>query len=480
MPRVVVVDDSASVRGVLAARMRERGFEVDEAADGVLGAELALARPPDLVMTDLWMPGMSGVQLCRLLRSEPRTKDVPVVLVTGESDRRSRFWARCAGAAAYIVKTDARALAEALNALGPFATRPPIGPPSGTARGSIHERLSQRLDTALFESVVAGEVRALAQSDGDAELLFSGLVNLTSEIASYRWLALLPGGGGGGPSPTSGVRLFLHCHAQTREASEAEVRAALKLTGALDVVALMDERALVARASASLLATVRLGASAEGVVALGPSERGASSEDKQLLSIIANELGGPLRIVSLVEDARHLAMSDPLTGLMNRRAFRDAMTRELSRADRYALPVSVLLLDVDHFKMVNDTRGHEAGDAVLKGVSQLALAVARKSDVVGRWGGEEFVIGLPQATAAGARVAAERLRRSIADHSFPLSEDPPLRVTVSIGIAHAAKGEGLDDVIARADEAMYLAKSRGRNRVETQESAATLPPRQGG
>jgi two-component system cell cycle response regulator len=471
MPRVVVVDDSASVRGVLAARMRERGFEVEEAADGVTGAELALARPPDLVMTDLWMPGMSGVQLCRLLRNEARTRDVPVVLVTGESDRRSRFWARCAGAAAYVVKTDGPALADAINALGPFPTRPPIGPPSGTARGSIHERLSQRLDTALFESVVAGEVRALAQSEGDAELLFKGLVNLTSEIAGYRWLALMTAGSMG-RGPEAAGRLFLHCHPQTREASEAEARAALRLSGALDVVALTDDRPLVARPSAPLVSTVRLGASTAGTVALAPSERGASSEDKQLLTIIATELGGPLRIVSLVDDARRLAMSDPLTGLMNRRAFRDAMTRELSRADRYGLPISVLLLDVDHFKKVNDSHGHEAGDAVLCGVSELALGMARKSDIVARWGGEEFVLGLPQATTAGARIAAERLRRAVADHSFPLSDGAPLRVTVSIGVAHARKAEGLDAILARADEAMYLAKARGRNRVETEESAS--------
>jgi two-component system, cell cycle response regulator len=467
MPRVVLVDDSLSARSVLAARLRERGFEVDEAADGVTGAELALAKPPDLVMTDLWMPGISGVQLCRLLRSEARTRDVPVVLVTGESDRRSRFWARCAGAAAYVVKTDSGALSEALDALGPFATNVPLPPASGMARGSIHERLSQKLDSALFESVVAGEVRALAQSDGDAELVFRGLVKLTSEIASYRWLALLAGRGG----PGGAGRLFLHCHPQAREACEAEVRATLRPAGALEVFALLDERPLVARPSAPLVSTVRLGAIPFGTVALGPSERGASSEDKQLLSIVATELGGPLRIVSLVEDARYLAMSDPLTGLMNRRAFSDAMARELSRAERYGLPVSVLLLDVDHFKKVNDTRGHEGGDVVLKAVSDMVRRIARKSDIVGRWGGEEFVLGLPQATNAGARVAAERLRQAIAGTPIQLSEGAPLRVTISVGVAHAVKGEALDTIIARADAAMYLAKSRGRNRVETEESS---------
>jgi two-component system cell cycle response regulator len=245
----------------------------------------------------------------------------------------------------------------------------------------------------------------------------------------------------------------------------------LRLTGAVEVIPLLDERALVARPSAPLIAQVHLGAALLGTVLLGVGERGASTEDKQLLAIVARELSGPLRIVSLVEEANQLAMSDPLTGLMNRRALVEAMGRELSRAQRYGSPLSVLLLDVDHFKKVNDTRGHDGGDQVLRGVSRTVRRIARKSDIVGRWGGEEFVLGLPQAAPPGARVAAERLRRAVAESSFELSDGSSLNVTVSIGIAHAVKGETLESIVARADEAMYLAKSRGRNRVETEDSS---------
>ncbi len=466
-PRLLLVDDSSAVRGVIASRLRERGYEVEEAADGVAGAELALERPPEVVVTDLWMPGLSGVQVCRLLRSEPRTQGIPVILVTGESDRRSRFWARTAGAAAYVAKTDTQGLLNALDALGPLPARAPVAPLSQKRRGSIHERLSERLDAALFESVVAGEVRSLAQSDGDAELVFSGLVRLVSEIASYRWLALATHPAG---------RVFLHADPGAREACEAEARAALGVTSPDPAFAVLDERAVRGRASAPIVAQVRLGAAMAGVVALGPSERGASSEDKQLVAIIAKELGGPLRIVSLVDAARHLAMTDPLTGLLNRRAFVEAMSREIAQASRHDHPLSILLLDVDHFKKVNDTRGHEGGDVVLRGVAGVAQQIARKSDLVARWGGEEFVVGLPYAAEAGARVAAERLRRAIADASFALPEGPPLRVTASIGVAHAVRGETLDVIVARADQAMYLAKSRGRNRVETSEAGVSRTP----
>ncbi len=457
MARVLLVDDSASVRSVLGARLREKGFEVEEAKDGTVGAELALGRPPDVVVTDLWMPGISGVQLCRLLRSEPRTRDVPVVLVTGESDRRSRFWARCAGAAAYVTKTDSAGLMEVLAKLGPFDASTAVGPSIASSRGTIHERLSQRLDAALFESVVAGEVRSLAQGDGEADVVFRGLAKLASEIVSYRWLAMEGPGG----------RAFLHTHPDLRGSSEGEARVALRLRAEVEVFTLLDDRALLGRPSEPLVAAIRMGSGPAGAIALGPNERGASNEDRQLVSIVANELRGPLRIVALVEDARRLAMIDPLTGMLNRRAFTDVMDREVHRAERHSHALSVLMLDVDHFKSVNDTHGHEAGDVILKGVAATVQRIARRSDQVGRWGGEEFVVGLAHAAESGARVAAERLRRAIAETPFTLPNGQSLHVTASIGVAHVTRGEALEVVLARADQAMYLAKSRGRNRVET-------------
>jgi diguanylate cyclase (GGDEF)-like protein len=155
-----------------------------------------------------------------------------------------------------------------------------------------------------------------------------------------------------------------------------------------------------------------------------------------------------------------------LTGLLNRRAFLDAIDRERARSDRHAFPLSVLLLDVDHFKRVNDGRGHAAGDAVLRGVARVLEAVARRSDFVARWGGEEFVVALPQTGEAGARVAAERVRRAVAAETHSVPEGEPVRVTVSIGVASLDAPWSVDRLLNAADVAMYAAKSHGRNRVE--------------
>src|SRR5215472_7142319 len=182
MPRILLVDDSPTVREVIARTLRERGFEVEAVGDAVTAAEVALARPPQVVLTDLWMPGISGVQLCRLLRSEPATAHVPVIVVTSDMERRTRFWARSAGAAACLAKNDLEELASELQeVIQKTPTFPPVTP-EDRATGSIQERLSRRLDDALFESVVSGELRALAQCEGDVEKVFEGLAALLSGI----------------------------------------------------------------------------------------------------------------------------------------------------------------------------------------------------------------------------------------------------------------------------------------------------------
>ncbi len=458
MTRALLVDDSSAVRELLKERLQQRGYEVADASDGVHGAELALADPPDVVITDLWMPGISGVQLCRLLHAEARTAHVPVVLVTGDTDRRAEFWARCAGAAAYVGKGDAEELLLTLERLKKKVATFPPEPPKDLARGTVHERLSRLLDQALFESVVAGEVRALARHDGDAERVFGGLAKLASDIASYRWLAL---------ATASPPRLLLHTNGISREASESEARKALSVPPAAPTFALIDDRPLLdPGAGGPLRRTVSHDGVTLGRIALAPGSRGASREDAALVELIGRELRGALRIVTLVEESRRLAMTDPLTGLMNRRAFVETMGRELARLERHATPLSLLLLDIDHFKRINDSVGHEGGDAVLRGLSELLRRMARKSDVLARWGGEEIILGLTQTAEPAARMAAERIRKALASSSFATPAGSFVAATASIGVATAQRGETLEALVARADEAMYAAKSKGRNRIE--------------
>ncbi len=162
-----------------------------------------------------------------------------------------------------------------------------------------------------------------------------------------------------------------------------------------------------------------------------------------------------------------LASVDELTGLLNRRALEEALHRDLARADRDSKAFSVLLLDIDHFKNVNDTWGHQSGDAVLTMVGDILNRALRTSDVAGRYGGEEFLCLLPATDAAGARVVAERLRVAMLERTVPVIGSF-IQVTVSIGIG-SVRGPGCrtarESIVRVADECLYRAKAEGRNRV---------------
>ncbi|MEX2501254.1 MAG: GGDEF domain-containing protein [Trueperaceae bacterium] len=159
-----------------------------------------------------------------------------------------------------------------------------------------------------------------------------------------------------------------------------------------------------------------------------------------------------------------LAASDPLTGLPNRRSAEDRLDAEIGRADRYGRPLSVIWFDLDRFKSLNHRFGHEAGDRVLSAVGETVRSELREHDLIARWGGEEFVVVLPEQALGEAARTAERLRERLPATSMDLPDDE--RVTASFGVAERLPRETMRDVLRRADVAMYAAKGAGRDRVQ--------------
>jgi diguanylate cyclase (GGDEF)-like protein len=166
-------------------------------------------------------------------------------------------------------------------------------------------------------------------------------------------------------------------------------------------------------------------------------------------------------------ELRLLATTDPLTGLANRRHLIDRAERELLRLQRFSNPFTLMTLDVDHFKRINDTYGHASGDRALCGLAATCIGLVREMDVVGRMGGEEFTIVLPETSGDEAMSVAERIRLGIADLRF--DADPPdseFGFTVSLGVAECRQDDvRIEQPLARADRALYEAKAAGRNRV---------------
>lgn len=205
--------------------------------------------------------------------------------------------------------------------------------------------------------------------------------------------------------------------------------------------------------------------------------QGSDKEDLAKFEVLASQLTLQVRKVRLYEMVRELSIIDGLTGVFVRRHFLERFEEEIRRALKHNFPLSVLMLDIDHFKRYNDEFGHLVGDATLKEVAQVIRANVRNVDIVARYGGEEFVVVIPETAEAGAVEAAERIRSAVARRSFRVY-DEETRVTVSIGISVfpqdiSPRGEEKDDtnfifeLLQKADRALYHAKEEGRNRVVT-------------
>lgn len=172
------------------------------------------------------------------------------------------------------------------------------------------------------------------------------------------------------------------------------------------------------------------------------------------------------RMTATLNKLRELSTKDPLTGLFNARAFYDMSNRMISLGQRNALPYCTLFIDLDHFKSINDRFGHATGDTTLRAVADCIVSSCRESDIVGRIGGEEFVVFLPNTDANGAMQLAEKIRQSAEAMRHNTPNNEPYQITLSIGVAHkATSDQSISDIQGRADIAMYEAKKQGRNRV---------------
>jgi diguanylate cyclase (GGDEF)-like protein len=182
------------------------------------------------------------------------------------------------------------------------------------------------------------------------------------------------------------------------------------------------------------------------------------------LLVIGVTVFGMGRLAAYEERLLIESMTDPLTGLLNRRYFNEQTQKEVARSRRHGLRFSVLMIDIDHFKRINDTHGHPVGDLAIKTLADICNRALRPQDILARYGGEEFVLTLPHTDPEGAVVVAERIRQTV-EQTELAAEAGPVRFTVSIGISTYTKDAPLEQIVGRADEALYQAKQTGRNRV---------------
>jgi two-component system cell cycle response regulator len=471
--QVLLVDDNPIQLSLLRHLFQRHGHLTIEARNGAEALIVLATEFPDVVVSDCVMPLLDGYQFCRLVKDDRATRHLPVLLLTAQGTGLARFWAKTCGADRFLVKgRDLDHVVEVATALAQQHARPhaaqavPKLAQENFGVDAIQRRLAMALEQRLIETALRDSVARLYTAEHDTSRLIQGFIEILQELVLPGALMVTYLGEDG-----------LWCHGVHGSSAGAEDRQALQQAvadqGFFQVppdchwhpAADEDERR---RSLRDPILRV-FPASMPGYPVIGAlafiTERRAAEDHERLFEIAAEELG---RLLSL-EDSRlrlyHQAIRDPLTGLYNRKHILDMLGMELDQCGRFGQGVSVMLVDLDHFKAVNDRYGHAAGDQVLGVMAQRMAFGLRKVDQLGRIGGEEFLAYCPQTDLEGTRALAERLREQVATDPIPglPAHD---RVTLSIGLA---TWEGPEDtperMLSRADKALYQAKAEGRNRV---------------
>jgi two-component system cell cycle response regulator len=497
--RVLVVDDSEVTRAILARTLRAAGFEVIEAADGVEGAVLALRERPAVVVTDLEMPILDGFPLLRLLKTEPASAHVPVLILTSHGEAASRFWSERTGADAYLTKDhQPQELVATVERLAAQARPPRQAGEETAAVGPLDvlARIARQLDAALLQATLMNSLLERGMAAGDFHEASRAALTAIGEAIDARFLAVGVAAEEEGvlvhlvaPEPLSADDVWRLCRAVAERLGAPAGRTVdVRVSGHSPdaVIEATAEGAGGTPEASPDLPALDLERTvwhplplrgARGVLAVYRRDRERFADRT---SPLVEALTGPLALVvdnaRLAARLRELSTLDGLTRQLNHRATYERLIEELARAERYGHALSVVLCDLDQFKQVNDTHGHLAGDAVLAQGAAVLRQGLRAGDLLGRYGGEEFLAVLPQVDLDAACQAAERLRRRLEEHATPVAGGE-VRITASFGVAELSELAELaksfdtaerpiaDLLVSLADRRLYEAKAAGRNRV---------------
>lgn len=446
--RILVVDDILPNVKLLEAKLSAEYFQVLSAFDGPSALTAAVAEQPDLILLDVMMPGMDGFEVCRRLKSESATSHIPVVMVTALSDVSDRVRGLESGADDFLSK--------------------PVNDVSLFARVRSLVRLKMMMDELRLRRATSTGGEILAEDTEDDAAAGQILLVEGNKFTARKMTEYLSAAGHvviHGDTAESGLSLG-------RSQDYDLVVIDLRINGE-DGLRLCSQFRTQERTRhvpiLLVLDDVDLPELAKGLD-LGINDYLIKPIDRnELLARTRTQIRRRRyhdKLRNMLQDSVSMAYTDSLTGMYNRRYMSSHLDRKIMEIAQSAKPVSVMLFDIDHFKQVNDSHGHAAGDAVLIGLATKVSDNVRDFDLVARYGGEEFVVIMPNATPDEALMVAERVRSRIADTPFEVpGRELPLKVTISIGVATTTDpNEATDALLSRADVSLYQAKKDGRNR----------------
>jgi diguanylate cyclase (GGDEF)-like protein len=457
--KILLADDEPQILGMLTEFLKGQGYQVHAVPDGVQALAALQAEEFTLALLDLQLPGLTGLELLSFIKTH--SPETEVILFTGHAGLESAVQALRLGAYDYLLKSDLL-LADLQAVINRALERRRLAQTNHVLLENLQQaqdELARRRAAELTQIRRIGETLAGPLT---GEQIIQGMLSLIWESLPLSILGLeLRGGGEDLP------REAYRRQPEVTDAAFGAFKSWLKeqFNGWppywLDSAA-REPETRETPLPAVLLAPLQAG-EVRGLVAAG-REAPFTPEERELFHIFTLQGGAALKNLVLYEQVRSLAIRDGLTGLHNYRYFWEVLQREVQLARRYRHPLSLLFLDIDDFKKVNDTLGHPVGDSVLKTLGNYLQRAVRQADLICRYGGEEFVILLAETNSREARISAERLRQGISQLSVPLP-DKELHFTVSIGVAELQPGMEGEGLVKAADVALYRAKQGGKNRV---------------
>jgi two-component system cell cycle response regulator len=448
--RVLVVDDVPANVKLLEARLSAEYFDVTTAASGEEALAICERAECDVVLLDVMMPDMDGFEVCRRLKSNPATHHIPVVMVTALDQPSDRVKGFESGADDFLTK--------------------PVSDLALIARVRSLSRLKMMTDELRMRAVTSRDIgiqsperEALAETGRGGRILI-----VDDRASSYERIADILGTEHTVDlQPDPGEALF---HAAEGNYDLLIVSLGLENFDGLRLCS--QVRSLERTRNVPILALAEVDSNTRLVRALeiGVNDYLTRPVDRnELLARVRTQIRKRRyteRLRDNVQMSIEMAITDALTGLYNRRYMETHVSTLVEQAAARGKPLSVLVIDIDYFKAINDTYGHDAGDDVLRDFALRVRRSIRGIDLACRYGGEEFVVIMPETDMAVATVVAERLRRRIAAEPFPIQHGAgKVEVTISVGIATLGREDTAAAMIKRADQALYRAKRDGRNRV---------------
>ncbi len=448
--RVLVVDDIAANVKLLEARLGAEYFDVVTALSGEAALAACAKAIPDIVLLDVMMPDMDGFEVCRRLKADPLTTHVPVVMVTALDQISDRVKGLQAGADDFLTKpvndtalvTRVKSLVRLKNLTDELRLRSASNRDLG---------LDDGFDPRILSEVPKGKILIVDDRRSSFERLQAGLGNihaLTIETDPQQALFRATEGRFDLVIVSLGLANFdgLRLVSQLRSIERTRMLPILLLTEP-------DDRTRLMRG-----------------LDMGVNDYLVRPIDRQELQArVATQIRRKHytdRLRDTVQQTMEMAVTDGLTGLHNRRFMAMHLEQTLEQAHRHGRNLSVLIADMDHFKSVNDSYGHDAGDAVLRELSDRIRGAVRGADLACRYGGEEFVVIMPDTDLAAAGIVAERLRARVASEPFRLPDGRMIDRTISVGIGSLETPlDTVESILKRADGGLYEAKESGRNRV---------------